>query len=98
MKGDRRYYVQRYDEVVQGIIDFLSDSRVTVKQAKYALRTAWQHIENTIISNGGVAVISDFDPTDQTSSCETQASAPVDRASSAKATKRLSAKRKVPNP
>ena len=34
----------------------------------------------------------------QTSSCETQASAPVDRASSAKATKRLPAKRKVLNP
>jgi len=56
MQGDRRYYVQRYDKVVQGIIDFLCDSGVSVKQAKYALRTARQHINNSVIGNSGVAV------------------------------------------
>ena len=93
----KQHEAWRFD-IVTEIATLLEARNVTLDDAECILRRVLEHVHDHTGFTPFRTKLSGFDPTDQTESCGQQASAPVDRASSAKATKRLSAKRKVPNP
>ena len=93
----KQHEAWRFD-IVTEIATLLESRNVTLDDAECILRRVLEHVhDHTGFTPFRTKLINSVS-TGQTSSCETQASAPVDRASSAKATKRLPAKRKVLNP